>query len=302
MSDRPRFLVLGDSGPAGADWLRRCGLEGDVVHADSWDNGLDQLGRQRLDALVANPADASVLHDLRTLVQGQQILATLPDGAAVVDADLRVHWANPTFVSWCGGPVVGRGFYEALGSPAALGPEFCPFRTALASSTAAPPTVTTRLLCRGDRAIDLHIRPLGEPDGPLLLALGRDVTALVRQQQKLDALHKAGRELAALSADQLADMSVAERIELLKLNIRRFTRDLLHYETIEIRLLDPRTGRLEPLMQEGMAPLAANRVLMASARDNGVTGYVAATGKSRLCPDISADPLYLPGAPAPTVR
>ena len=89
---------------------------------------------------------------------------------------------------------------------------------------------------------------------------------LVQQQQKLDALHKAGRELAALSADQLADMSVAERIELLKLNIRRFTRDLLHYEVIEIRLLDPQTGRLEPLVQEGMIPLAANRVLLASPR------------------------------------
>src|SRR5262249_32467712 len=31
---------------------------------------------------------------------------------------------------------------------------------------------------------------------------------------------------------------------------------------------------------------------------NGVTGYVAATGRSHLCPDTSSDPLYLPGAPA----
>ncbi len=118
----------------------------------------------------------------------------------------------------------------------------------------------------------------------------------MQQQQKLDTLHKAGRELAALAPDQLAEMSVAERIELLKLNIRRFTRDLLHYEVIEIRLLDPRTGRLEPLVQEGMTPLAANRVLMASTEGNGVTGYVAATGKSYLCPNTAADPLYLTGA------
>ncbi len=54
-------------------------------------------------------------------------------------------------------------------------------------------------------------------------------------------------------------MSVAERVEHLKLNIRRFTRDLLHYETIEIRILDRQTGRLEPLMQEGMTPEAAGR-------------------------------------------
>ena len=68
------------------------------------------------------------------------------------------------------------------------------------------------------------------------------MTAEVQQQQKLDALHKAGRELAALAPDQLADMSVEERIELLKQNIRRFTHDLLHYDVIEIRLLDRRHG------------------------------------------------------------
>ena len=61
-------------------------------------------------------------------------------------------------------------------------------------------------------------------------------------------------------------MSVAERVELLKLNIRRFTRDLLHYETIEIRLLDRQTGRLEPLLQEGMTPEAAGSRAAAAPR------------------------------------
>ncbi|MGH7171683.1 MAG: GAF domain-containing protein, partial [Gemmataceae bacterium] len=301
MADQPRFLVLGDTGLTGTDWLRQCGLEGDYVHADSWDAGLEQLRRQPFDAIVANPADPAVLRGLRALVQSQHILAALPDGVAVVDANLRVRLANPTFEAWCGGSAVGRDFHEALGTaPDMIDPELCPFRTALVRAAGtAPACVTTRLHCRGGRAVDLHITPISEPDRPtpLLLALGRDVTALVQQQQKLDALHKAGRELSALSADQLADMSVAERIELLKLNIRRFTRDLLQYEVIEIRLLDPQTGRLEPLVQEGMTPLAANRVLLASADGHGVTGRVAAIGKSYLCPNTIADPLYLPGAP-----
>jgi CheY-like chemotaxis protein len=303
VSDRPRFLVLGDIGLTGADWLRRCGLQGELVRADSWDGGLEQLRCQQLEAVAANPADEVLFRALRALVQAQHIVATLPDGLAVVDFDLRVRWANATFEAWCGGPPVGRGFYEALGSPDVVGPEFCPFHSALASLSAtpaeAPASVSARLHCRGDRAIDLQITPLIEPGSPspLLLVLGRDVTPLVQQQHKLDALHKAGRELAALSPDQLAEMSVAERVELLKLNIRRFTRDLLHYEVVEVRLLDPRTGRLEPLVQEGMTPLAANRVLMAATEDNGVTGYVAATGKSYLCPDTAADPTYIPGAP-----
>jgi two-component system, sensor histidine kinase SagS len=300
VADRRRFLVLGDTGMTGADWLRQCGLEGDFVHAESWDAGLDQLRRQPFDAIVANPSDPAVLRGLRALVGAQTILAALPDGVAVVDADLHVRLANPAFEAWCGGPAAGRNFYEALGINCQLSVVSCQLSTIQAQLTTDnwQPT-TDRAHCRGGRIIDLHITPISEPDSPtpLLLVLGRDVTALVQEQQKLDALHKAGRELAALSADQLAEMSIAERIELLKLNIRRFTRDLLQYESIDVRLLDPRTGRLEPLVQEGMTPQAANRVLLASCEGQGVTGHVAATGKSYLCPDAAADPLYLPGAP-----
>src|SRR5260370_18502293 len=41
---------------------------------------------------------------------------------------------------------------------------------------------------------------------------------------------------------------------------------------------------------------AAGRVLYGKAEGNGITGYVAATGKSYLCPDTANDPLYLEGA------
>src|SRR5205814_6779481 len=129
-----------------------------------------------------------------------------------------------------------------------------------------------------------------------LFVLCRDVTAEVQQQQKLDALHQAGRELASLHAGQIADVSAEERVEVLKHNIRRLTHDLLHYDVIEIRLLDPKTGELKPLLAEGMLPEAANRALYAKVEGNGVTGFVAATGKSYVCNDTTTDPLYLEGA------
>jgi two-component system, sensor histidine kinase SagS len=301
VADRPRFLILGDMGQAEADWLRLCGLSGEVVHADSWENSLTKLHGAAADALIVNPADPAVLSGLRALVRSQHLLAVLPDGVAVVNAEGMVRWANPVFAAWCGGSPLGRDLAEALGcSTRDSDAEMIPLRSALTEAVAAPPhSVATRLHGRGERAIDLHITPLSEPDNPqpVFLILGRDVTARLQQQSKLDALHRAGRELAALPADQIAEMSVAERVELLKLNIRRYMHDLLHYEVIEIRLLDPRTGRLEPLMQEGMTPLAANRVLLASVQGQGVTGHVAATAKSYLCPDTAADPLYLPGSP-----
>ena len=73
-------------------------------------------------------------------------------------------------------------------------------------------------------------------------------------------------------------------------------KDLLGLDFIEIRLLDRPTGRLVPLLTEGMTPMAANRELYARKEGNGVTGFVAATGQSYLCPDTTHDPLYLEGA------
>src|SRR5262249_20155746 len=46
-----------------------------------------------------------------------------------------------------------------------------------------------------------------------------------------------------------------------------------------------------------MRPEAEDRALEAKTEGNGVTGWVAATGKSYRCPDAQEDPLYLPGAP-----
>ena len=81
----------------------------------------------------------------------------------------------------------------------------------------------------------------------------------------------------------------------MKSNILHFTHDLLHFNVVEVRLLDQKTGRLEPLLEMGMDPEAAARVLYAQPQNNGVTGFVAATGKSYLCEDTTEDPLYLPG-------
>ena len=304
MSDRPRILVIGETGPAAADWLRRW-PEAEAVHADSIADGLARLDRERFDAVLSSPSNPALLESARRLLLAERILNAVPEGIALVDFDLKIRWANPTFQAWCGGEATGRGFYEALGSPELLGPEYCPFHTALAlraaqreSAPAPPPPVTTCLICRENRFIELHVTSLENSgaSGPMLLVLARDVTHTVEQRQKLDALHEAGRALAGLAPEQLAEMSVPERIELLKENIRRFTRDLLHYNVVEIRVLDRQTGRLELLLQEGMAPEAVSRVLVPSTEGNGVTGYVAVTGKGYLCTDTNLDPLYLPGA------
>ena len=129
-----------------------------------------------------------------------------------------------------------------------------------------------------------------------LIALTREITDETLQQQKINAIHKAGDELADLTPEELSEMGVEERTDLLKYNIARHMKDLLGLDFIEIRLLDRPDGRLVPLLTEGMTPLAANRELYARKEGNGVTGFVAATGQSYLCPDTANDPLYLEGA------
>jgi CheY-like chemotaxis protein len=293
LSKRPRILVLEGPGLQATDWLDRCQTDTDLVRVSSVAEGLALLRAEPFDGVLANPQDPAVWQRAGSLLQADYILQVLDDGVALVTPDLRITWANTTFEKWSDAPVKGRTFYEALGSPEILGPDYCPFHTALAGKP-----VTTRLHRHDNHYVELHVTPVADSAGKVsqLISLVRDVTAEVQQQQKLDALHQAGRELAALTAEQLADMSVEERIELLKHNIRRFTHDLLHYDVIEIRLLDRETGKLEPLLEEGMTPEAATRVLYAKPEGNGVTGFVAATGKSYLCPDTANDPLYLEGA------
>jgi CheY-like chemotaxis protein/GAF domain-containing protein len=283
--------------------LQRLGLDGEIVHAPSWASAVSELRAHGEDALVT-PTGRPVIDFLAEVLQARDVLTVVPDGAAIVDFDLHVRWANPAFEAWCDGPPVGRGLYEVLGASPAAGSELCPFATALAllptTGPGASPPVSTpvRLQVRGGKWLDLHITPLPAPPGAprQLVVLGRDVTALVVQQQKINALHKAGRELAAIPAEQLAEMTVPERVELLKQNILKSTRDILHYEVIEIRLLDPSTGHLELLLQEGMSAEASARPLSVSIEGQGVTGHVAATRTSYLCRDTTADPLYLPGA------
>jgi CheY-like chemotaxis protein len=293
VSEKPRILVLGSSRREGDSLLERSWPGCELIRADNPERGLSLLHAQHFDGIFADTHDPAVWTKAEHLLQSERILQSLPDGVAVVLPDLRVIWANMTFERWCGNSVQGRGFYEALGSPELLGPDYCPFHTALAGKS-----VTTRIHCRNNHYLELHVTPVYGSDNKILqlISLIRDVTEEVQKQQKLDALHQGGSQLNQLDPGELAQVSVAERVEHLKLNIRRLTHDLLHYDVIEIRLLDPKSAKLEVLLQEGMTPEAAGRALFASAEANGITGFVAATGKSYLCPDTANDPLYILGA------
>ncbi|MFM9025413.1 MAG: response regulator [Planctomycetaceae bacterium] len=225
------------------------------------------------------------------------IVDHLPDGIALVDATCAVHWSNERLASWCGSSDArGRDLFAVLDSTADSQADIDVFRAAVAAGRPGRATVRTQ----AGRYYDVQCSPTFAAGteagraGRAVVAV-RDVTATILEQQKRAAIHAAGQTLADLSPAELADMTVAERIELLKSNILHYSKDLLQFDVVEIRLLDRRTGRLEPLLAEGMQPEAEARILFARPEHNGVTGFVAATGASYRCNDTTKDPLYLEG-------
>jgi len=293
LSEKQRILVVGDKPEVVNRLLGALGDSCEIVRAPDPATALTVLGAERFDGFYLAVDHLPEALEIGGVLRSEQILQGLPSGVVLLDNEGVILWSNGRLERWTGqGKLVGRKFYSVLGNPEILGPDFCPFHTAWA--TGAATCTTLRVL--ENRYFQIHVAPVEQEASPRQIVTIRDVTVEVQQQQKLAAIHQAGTQLADLTAEELLEMSVEDRIGLLKSNILQFTKDVLEYEVVEIRLLDPKTGRLEPLLAVGMEPDAAARVLYAKPQDNGVTGFVAATGKSYLCEDTSEDPLYLPGA------
>lgn len=302
---RPRLLVIGPL----PDHLSGCLSAAEFVSVPP-DPGevARRLGDGNFAAVLAAPG--AVVGLLERFRRDELVIGHIDKGLAVLDLNGTVTWANAAFRGevCCGDDPLGKPLLEALGGGRAASvervgevpPSGSAAADPLAPARAGRPT-SLRLHCPNNPRqphLEVDLRPVPGPDGGVscVIALVRDVSPQVFRQQKLDALHAAGEDLAGLTPDQLADMNTPSRVELLKQNLRKSIHDLLHYETIEVRVLDRRTGELKPLLEDGMTPEAANRVLYARPTENGVTGYVAYTGRSYLCPDTAADPLYLEGA------
>jgi two-component system, sensor histidine kinase SagS len=295
LSSKPKLLYVCDTQDADGPGPKSLSEDYEIVRVASALRALARLTRESFAGIFVDPRHIRDALRVGKLLQNERILQGMPDGVVLLDSDNTILWGNGRLREWTHrDDIVGANFYAVLGSPEILGPDFCPFHTALATGAGSNSTLRSS----DNRYYRVHAAPLLEAEGPPknLVVTVRDVTGEVLQQQKLAAIHQAGIELANLSPDELFQMTVEERIDLLKSNILHYTRDLLNFNVVEIRLLDSKTGKLEPLLSEGLIPTATDRLLYAQPQGNGVTGFVAATGKSYLCEDTTEDPLYLEGA------
>jgi len=293
---KPRVLYLGGSHDAQLDVRRRWGDDVEIVETHSPVRALARLARDKYSAVYVDADHFLEATNLGRLIQNNRILQSMPGGVVFLDSENTILWGNGRLCDWTGcKDVVGENFYRVLGTPEILGPDFCPTHTAL--STRQPSATTLR--CDDNRYYRIHVAPVideSSDEARHLVVAVDDVSEEMLQQQKLAAIHRAGIDLADLTTEEVANLVVEQRIELLNSNILHCMQDVLHHEVIEIRMLDQQTGVLEPILAVGMGPEAARRTLRAEAEGNGVTGFVAATGQSYVCEQTAEDPLYLQGA------
>ncbi len=280
----------------------------EAVFVSSVLDAANELNQTPFDGVWIDRAFLPQMGQWAGLIQSGEMLRDMPEGVALLDDHHNVLWANRRLLGWSGHDDLPMGvtFYDLLGNPEIMGPDFCPFHTAMATGVESSST----LLSGDNRYYQVHAAPIGDGsegssgsdkanDSPShLIVTVSDVTDEVLQQQKIAAIHKAGRELADLRPREIFMMEVDDRIELLKENIRHYLRDLLNFEVIEIRLLEQATGNLVPLLSVGIDQDASDRKLYAQPHGNGITGYVAASGSSYICQDVVNDPLFIPGVAA----
>lgn len=296
--------------------------DAEIVVVDSVLAAANELNQTPFDGVWIDRSYLPQMGHWAGLLQSSEMLRDMPEGVALLDDKHRVLWANRRLLRWSGHDLLPTGttIYELLGNPEIMGPDFCPFHTAMATGTESSSTLHSS----DNRYFQVHAAPIGASaernidsesasressfgaDGPaaiigpvdhLIVTVG-DITEEILQQQKIAAIHKAGRELADLRPREIFMMEVDDRIELLKENIRHYLSDLLNFEVIEIRLLEQATGNLVPLLSVGIDQEASDRKLYAQPRGNGITGYVAASGMSYICQDVVNDPLFIPGVAA----
>ena len=151
-----------------------------------------------------------------------------------------------------------------------------------------------------DEAVAARFGPPVAPrpgGGPVrrVVAMAWDATSGKRLQGRIDAIDASGRELARIDHEAVSRLRPSERLKLLQDKIIRYSKDLMQFDHFAVRLLDKRTRKLEVVIAEGLPREALEIDLYARPEGNGISGYVAATGRSYVCHDVEKDPRYVLG-------
>lgn len=302
----PRLLLVTGPAPEGGGTpaptstlpLSSADLEqalGGVFHIEvtTADRLAERLQQGRFDLVISASADFVAL--ARSLASGRDrlLLNALGEGVCLTDYDGRVLWHNDRFAAYDAATqhriaaacrqAARQSADPASPSPAAGGPSGRRYEV----SGSEDHRILEVAVSRAD-----DVEGVG---GKAMVAVAWDVTAARRTQQKALAIDRAGEELVRLDAELVRSMHTPERIRVIEQKIVKIAHDLLAFDQFNIRLIDTRTGKLELVMSKGLPPDAMEVTLYAKPDGNGISGYVAATGRSYISYDTTTDPRYVSG-------
>jgi CheY-like chemotaxis protein/GAF domain-containing protein len=255
------------------------------VHiARDLDEALARMRSEDFSAVLAETADFLPLERGIVSQQAAVILDTVGDGVCIVGVGGDLVWANrrvrelpqEIIARLCESCQQAGGKFPATGG--AQGDRVKRFS----------------ILPDDGSYYEVICSPVRDRQGALrqVAAVVVNATTQRRQQAKLNAIDRAGRELVRL--DDQAGRDAPQRLRLLEERIIRYSSDVLNYQHFEVMLLDGRSNRLESIICQGLDEEHRGD-LFALADGNGISGYVAATGRSYICPDVQKDPRYLEG-------
>ncbi len=280
-----RLLVL--HGPAfeSQGLLSFLGRHFEIELAEELDDALAAMRERSFAAVLAETADFLPLERGIVTQQASIVLDTIGDGVCIVGPSGELAWANR----------------RARDLPSATIDSLREICTKayedLATDSVRAGGRGKRYSLRSDQGAYYEVicSPVRDRQGVLrqVAAVIVDATTLHRQQRKLNAIDRAGRELVALESEFHKDVS--ERLQLLTDRIIHCSRDVLDFQNFGVLLVDEKTNRLELIISEGLGDRTTQNELFVGTEGNGICGYVAATGRSYICGDVGKDKRYLPG-------
>lgn len=295
---RPRLVLLKGSSPPDPSQMQALEAVFEVIRADDPCSARRILDESPAHTFILSPADAQSPEDMPgSIAEAAEVLHCIGEGVALVNDEGRITWHNHRFDRF--DQRVRNFFSERCQSALQL------FRAAGPSGECGKPGRCERFsFSDGRDHFEMMVCPADLcADDPAVVTdvvgVIWEVTRSRELQAKIDALDAAGSELMRIEAASIAQLNLAARLKLLEEKIVHYVHDLLHFDNFEIRLLDRQSNQLELVISEGISPMKIGEVMYADLSNNGISGYVAATGTSYICPDVSQDPLYREGLSNP---
>ena len=289
-SSRPRLVILKGTNttvPLEASQIQTLKSVFDVIEVHSPEAAKKMIDGDASGMVICTPGEYLEIGGAR--LTGAAVLERIGDGIGMVDSDGALLWTDARFKVH--DEHVRSEFVRAC-------------RNALEQFNAPAGTPNRRYVKRFDFTSEgCHYEAIVAPGSldqtqdrvTTVVGVIWDVTNARQVQETLRKIDAAGADLVRIDPAAMSKMNMAERLKMFEQKIVRALRDVLHFDNFEVRLLDRETSQLELVIAENISPLKVGEVMYAKPEGNGISGFVAATGRCYICPDVQSDAMYREG-------